>query len=319
MGFEPRDGNALRDLRHRRREQSTGAGAGCVFAPVVELVGCAAQRPRENCARSLVDSEPPTELTGIVPAHGLAAVARDDRQLRQHPRGCLEEELDMGRKRDTGLGEALPERERTSRIDDHDPGVSGQLARHAARVLHEGAGVAGKPEGKAATSLDDGDGAAGDSRGCFERVPRLSACGAQVAAAHEERVRRAGIAVWVGCELAGGRARLALVAPEAREHPRRGVRRGTRAHQGVACIEQDVRYGVSMVACLAAGEAPGASPGGGGMGAVHRGVAVSRHPCGGHLSPRRDRLARLRVGDGARAPTELRAEHALLELRSPRL
>ena len=74
---------------------------------------------------------------------------------------------------------------------------------------------------------------------------------------------------------------------------------------------------VLVVAVLAAAEAAGARPRGRGERRRERDALVRDEVRHAHLAPRRQRLARLGVRDGARAPAQLRAEHAPLERRLP--
>ena len=192
----------------------------------------------------------------------------------------------------------------------------------AARVPREALLVAGEAQRQAAARLDERHRLAGQRRGRVDGVARLARGAAEVAAPDEERVVGVGAHAARGTEcgeLAGGNPRVDVVPREAVEDAAGPGGRDAGAGERVARVEQHAGDGVLVVAHLAARVAAGARPRGGGAVAVDGHVAVRRHPGEAHLAPRRHRLPRLGVGDGARAPAQLRAEDALLERAPVRL
>src|SRR5688572_25292686 len=103
---------------------------------------------------------------------------------------------------------------------------------------------------------------------------------------------------------------------------RGGLVRGCRSDSSLVQVGTHVverlDHGITVIAALAARETAAASPRYFGVLLVHAYVPARHQPRQTHLAPRRDRLARLGVGDRASGATELRAVTAGLE-RGPSL
>ena len=203
--------------------------------------------------------------------------------------------------------------ERAPRIDDEHALNAFQPLRERLGLQREPLRVSGEEQRKPAALVDERDRPSYQRRRRVDRVARLCRRPPHVTAPYEESLTRPRSHRSMRAELADPALRRLAMGIEARDGTVRPLRPELGGEERRARVEQRPRDIVLVIAGSAAREAPGARPRRTRERLLERHVASRREVRGRHLAPRRERLPRLGVRHGARAPTQLRAEDALLE------